>query len=151
MHQQTVPRDADLLIDTFRLKNLFRYLFLIFGCLHLIGGPNSLIQVYAWANMVVSYSQEASLPKAVTDTFSGEKPCSLCKRIAAVKASESKSEKENSPLASLTSKFFHDLFLSSIARLENPVSTPLSEIVFPAVADSISPLPSGPIVPPPRC
>jgi len=133
------------------LKFHFRYLFLFFGCLHLIGGPNSLVQVYAWANMIVSYSEETNLSQAVTDTFSGEKPCCLCKRIAAVKSSESQGENEKSPLAPLSAKYQQDLFPPTLPNLKDPVSSSLSQIVFPAVADSVSLLPSGPIAPPPRC
>lgn len=51
------------------------------GFLHLSGGPVALLQCVAWAGMLVSYSAEDGLVQGVTDTFSGERPCSLCERV----------------------------------------------------------------------
>lgn len=57
--------------------------------------------------MIVSYSQDSTLAEAVTDTFSGEKPCCLCKKIAEAKSSEP--EDEPTPLRA-SDKLFPDLF-----------------------------------------
>lgn len=129
------------------MKKSFRYLFLLFGCLHLVGGPHSLVQVYAWANMILDYSQETSLSQAVADTFSGEKPCCLCKKIAAAKEDEQKQE----PLAPLTAKPFQDLFPPSHAELKDPFPSPFPHPGFAHVSLSVSPPSSGPPSPPPRC
>ena len=135
----------------FPLKNSLRYLFLLLGCLHLIGGPYCLVQVYAWANMLVSYSQEGSLSQAVTDTFSGEKPCCLCKDIAAAKESDPGSGQEKAPLAQQSAKLFQDLFPPSHPALRDPFSTPFPHPGFAPVAQSASPPTCGPPSPPPRC
>jgi len=57
-----------------------------------IGLHWTVLQVVAWAGMIVSYSQEAPLGEAVVKTFDGEHPCNLCKQIAKGKQSEKKSE-----------------------------------------------------------
>jgi len=131
------------------LKFLFRYLFLVLGCLHLVGGPHSLIQLYAWGNMLVEYSRDSTLAQAAEDTFSGKKPCSLCNKIAAVKSAEP--EDNEGPLSPLTGKSFQDLFPSSVATLHGPFSTPFPEATFASPADLISPPRGGPPTPPPRC
>lgn len=51
------------------------------GCLHLLGGPVVIVQCVGWAGMLVRYSAEDGLVQGVTDTFSGERPCPMC-RIA---------------------------------------------------------------------
>ncbi|MEP2774996.1 MAG: hypothetical protein ABJQ29_13140 [Luteolibacter sp.] len=133
------------------MKSILRHLFLVFGCLHLVGGPHSLIQAYAWANMLVDYSSESSISQAVTDTFSGEKPCALCNKISAAKAAESDSEQEPAPLLSASSKLFQDLYPPTIPTLHDPFSTPFPEAIFASPADLISPPTNGPPTPPPRC
>jgi len=57
-----------------------------------IGLHWALLQSLAWAGMVVSYSQEATLKEALIKTFDGRHPCSLCKEIAKGKHSDKKSE-----------------------------------------------------------
>ena len=131
------------------LKSLLRHLFVLLGCLHLIGGPNAILQVYAWANMLVSYSQESTLSQAVTDTFSGEKPCCLCKKIAASKSAEK--ENKNAPFPPGSSKLFQDLFPPTVASLNDPFSAPFPLPTFLTEAALLSPPASGPPVPPPRC
>ena len=65
----------------------------------LLAGPLALLQMGAWAWMIASYSQEGSLQAAVQDTFSGERPCGLCKLI-----SEVESEHPGTPAQSSTSE-----------------------------------------------
>jgi hypothetical protein len=55
-----------------------------------IGLHWTVLQVVAWAGMIVSYSQDAPLGQAVVKTFDGEHPCTLCKQIAEGKRSEKK-------------------------------------------------------------
>lgn len=128
------------------MKKLPQYLFLFFGCLHLVGGPHSILQVYAWANMILDYSQETTISQAVTDTFSGEKPCSLCKKLEAVKDSEP----EREPIATTTAKLFQDLFPPSHASLKDPFSAPFPHPGFAPIALPASTPSSGPPSPPPR-
>jgi hypothetical protein len=47
----------------------------------LSGGPWSVLQVIAWARMVVVYSQQGSLTSALVKTFDGRHPCALCLQI----------------------------------------------------------------------
>jgi len=98
--------------------------------------------------MIASYSQESSLSKAVTDTFSGEKPCSLCKKIQAL---ESRGKKDSEPPATVTVKLYHDLFPPSSASLKDPFHSPFPCPAFAALADPVSMPASGPPAPPPRC
>ena len=130
---------------------LLRHLFLAFGCLHLVGGPYALVQAYAWANMLIDYSEATSLTQAVADTFSGEKPCCLCKKIAESKAAEPESGNGEKPHAPLAVKHFHELFAQTNERLGEPFSIPFPHPGFTPLAQSVSPPASGPPTPPPRC
>ena len=46
------------------------------------------LQVVAWTGMVISYSQDAPLVEAVSKTFDGRHPCSVCKQIAKARRAE---------------------------------------------------------------
>lgn len=59
----------------------WRHLVVALGCLHLVGGPVAVLQVVAWAGMLARYTAEDGLVQGVTDTFSGERPCSLCLKV----------------------------------------------------------------------
>jgi hypothetical protein len=75
-----------------RLLLLGRYFLL--GILFVsLNGHLALLQTLAWGNMLVSYSQQASLAEAAQKTFDGEHPCSLCKVV-----SESKKQEKKKPL-----------------------------------------------------
>jgi hypothetical protein len=80
--------------------------------------------------MLVSYSQESTLTQAVSDTFSGEKPCHLCDKIAEVKSKEPVEENQKAPLPPSASKLFNDLFPPTIATLVDPFSTPFPQPAF---------------------
>jgi hypothetical protein len=51
-----------------------------------------LLQSVAWVRMVLSYSQVSPLTEAVSKTFDGKHPCSICKGIAQSRQSEKKPE-----------------------------------------------------------
>ena len=56
------------------------------------GGHWAILQSVAWSQMLVNYSkQEGSFWAGAEKTFSGEAPCSMCKKIAAAKKQEEKS------------------------------------------------------------
>lgn len=38
-------------------------------------------QMLAWANMIMDFSGDRDLSRAVADTFSGEKPCAMCRQL----------------------------------------------------------------------
>ena len=42
-----------------------------------------LMQVVAWAGMLIDYSRDAGFSDAIEMTFDGEHPCSMCKAIQA--------------------------------------------------------------------
>lgn len=58
----------------------------------MIGLHWSFLQSVAWVGMVVSYSHESGIGKALEKTFDGKHPCCLCKAIAEGKKSEKKPE-----------------------------------------------------------
>ncbi len=120
------------------------------GCLHLVGGPYALPQAYAWANMLMSYSQETSMSQAVADTFSGEKPCCLCKTIAAEKKRDSERSGNTLPLPPGAEKYGKELYPTKVAMLSPPRASPYLFPDFAALAAAISLTPPGPTVPPPR-
>lgn len=49
-----------------------------------------LLQMFAWAGMVVSYSHDGPVTEAVAKTFDGQHPCKLCVQIAKSQRSEKK-------------------------------------------------------------
>lgn len=114
----------------------------------MVGGPYSVVQLYAWANMLVTYSQETSISEAVFDTFSGEKPCHLCEKISEAKSSDP--EKQDPLTVELSQKLFQDYFAPTSVDLDNPFSCPLPSIDFPALADANDRAANGPLAPPPR-
>jgi hypothetical protein len=102
------------------LKKLFQVLMVIFGCLHLTGGPHALVQSYAWISMIIQYSKDDGLAKGVKDTFSGERPCPLCKKIDAVKKDEAKQPLSKEVDLSALAKFRTECLAQEIIRLKPP-------------------------------
>lgn len=115
-----------------------------------MGGSYALIQLYAWGNMIVDYSQETGLSQAVTDTFSGEKPCSLCKKLEAVKKSEVPDQKQPVPLLPFPGKAVEPLFPPTVISLRDPSSVPFQHPGFAPVVISASLLRGSPPSPPPK-
>lgn len=54
------------------------------------------LQSIAWARMLATYSRSAPLREAVTQTFDGQHPCSLCLTIQAGRDREER-EQQNDP------------------------------------------------------
>jgi hypothetical protein len=50
------------------------------------------LQSLAWTTMIIDYSQRAPLRQAITQTFDGAHPCSLCHAVNTGKNSEKKSD-----------------------------------------------------------
>jgi hypothetical protein len=66
----------------------------------LMGGHWAVLQGVAWTQMVWSYSQETgSLAEGVTQTFSGERPCSLCKTVT-----EGREQEKKAPVSLMSEK-----------------------------------------------
>lgn len=90
------------------------------ACMQLAGGPTTLMQVYAWIGMIVTYSQQDGLTKGVKDTFSGERPCHLCKKIDNVKKDESKQPLSKDIDLSALAKLRTECLAQEIIRLKPP-------------------------------
>lgn len=45
------------------------------------GGHWTVLQTIAWTRMLIEYSRDATLVEAARETFSGERPCAMCKKI----------------------------------------------------------------------
>jgi hypothetical protein len=132
------------------LKKPFQYLLILLGCLHLAGGPYSIMQCYAWIGMLVSYSQQDGLMQAAKDTFSGEKPCDLCCKIAEGKKSEPEKKEPVTPLPGFSSgKIVQEMLPSKDMALAPPSGTDLPPVSFVAVALPGDSLRASPLVPPP--
>ena len=54
------------------------------------------LQSLAWTTMIIDYSKRAPLCQAITQTFDGAHPCSLCHAVNAGKNSEKKSDLQSS-------------------------------------------------------
>jgi hypothetical protein len=71
-------------------------IFLVFALILSVGGHWALLQVTAWASMLVSFTQQTSLVDAVSQTFDGEHPCELCK-LALRGAAEDRQRGDSAP------------------------------------------------------
>ncbi|MEM6910856.1 MAG: hypothetical protein AAF555_04665 [Verrucomicrobiota bacterium] len=106
-----------------RLGKAALLLYLPIGLALGLGAPG-LLQAVAWSGMLLRYSSEKGVVAGVTETFSGQRPCSLCAALA-----ESPPEKAPSsppsppePRVLLSPYNLHSLLLSprpSPAGLEN--------------------------------
>lgn len=69
-------------------------LLLVLALASSIGLHWAFFQSLAWAQMVISYSHDASLTEALVKTFDGKHPCKLCKNIAESKRSEKRADSD---------------------------------------------------------
>jgi hypothetical protein len=105
-----------------------------------IGAHWVVLQSVAWGTMVVQYSQCLPLSKAVAQTFDGDHPCNLCKRISAAQHSDNKS---GAPPVTLKP----DLICATRRIILLPRS---ADFLFARLEMSASPLAQSPPTPPPR-
>ena len=131
------------------LKKLFQFLFVIFGCLHLAGGPYSIVQTYAWLNMLVSYSQNGGILQATVDTFSGEKPCAICCKIDAARKSNKDQKERSLPAATFQAKLLQEMLPTQDTILQPPASCDVPSVTFPGLCLPRGLLTDAPPVPPP--
>jgi len=68
------------------------HVLLILALLTATGGHWAVLQTVAWTNMLANNLRNDSLAVALTKTFDGENPCSMCKHISAGKKAEKKAE-----------------------------------------------------------
>ena len=86
-----------------------------------IGGPLALLQGVAWVTMVHDFSKTGSLTQAVTKTFDGKHPCSMCKKIASARTCE-----EKAPVTVKVDKKAEVFVVSLGSELPKPVSYPFA-------------------------
>lgn len=133
------------------MKKALHGLIALLCCLQLAGGPLGLLQGYAWCTMLVDYSRESGWSQAVRDTFSGEKPCQLCRKIESTRQSApTEPAPAAPPHAEQLAKLLRDLLPVASARLGDPIASAIASTNFPS-PDHFRPLDgTAPPVPPPR-
>jgi len=98
------------------------------------------LQSLAWTTMIIDYSKRAPLRQAITQTFDGGHPCSLCHAVSTGKNSEKKSD-----LQSPTPKI--DMICAPRAIRVVP---PFRRFEYASTDFSLSRVGQPPLVPPPR-
>jgi hypothetical protein len=68
------------------------HILIILALLAATGGHWMVLQTVAWTNMLANNLRTESVATALTKTFDGKNPCTLCKRISAGKKTEKKTE-----------------------------------------------------------
>ena len=112
----------------------------------MLGGPGSVLQVVAWARMVVVYSQQGSLASAFVKTFDGLHPCSLCFEI---RQGQQEEQHKNHAAPRERSEKMTELFCDA-QRIALPLApTVIVEVPLPRL-DSYFRLLDSPPTPPPR-
>ena len=100
----------------------------------------SLLRTVAWVNMFVTFAQTDTVHEALTKTFDGKHPCSLCKFVKKAKQGEKKEQTIN-----VEAKL--NLMLSVEACRLNP---PTAYSLLPLLDDVTASRTDSPPVPPPR-
>ena len=104
-------------------------------------GPHWVVlQSVAWGTMVVGYSQHGSLSQAIAQTFDGDHPCNLCKRISTARNSEKKGD-------ALPASVKPDLIC---ATRRIPLQPPSTNFIFARWEINAIWLANSPPTPPPR-
>jgi hypothetical protein len=98
------------------------------------------LQSVAWTAMIVDYSKQTSLCRAIAQTFDGAHPCSLCRIVNKGKTAEKKSD-----LQLLTPKI--DMICTKRAITLSGLSVHFD---YPVSDFSLSRIGYSPPVPPPR-
>jgi hypothetical protein len=98
------------------------------------------LQSVAWTTMLIDYSKRAPLCQAITQTFDGARPCSLCHAVNSGMSSEKKSDVQ-SPAPKIDM-----ICVATSIRLLSPF-TPFE---YPVTNFSSSGRRPSPLVPPPR-
>jgi hypothetical protein len=109
------------------------------------------MQIYAWAGMLVSYSQDGGIVKAAKETFSGEKPCALCCKIAKAREVEHQGKEPLSPISgSQLAKQLQELIPAGEIRLTFSRPGDLPPVPFTGVFHPNGMATATPPTPPPR-
>ncbi len=116
----------------------------------MVCGPYAIVQVYAWSSMLVSYSKETGLLQGVKDTFSGEKPCHLCCKVAEAKKADSEKKPSDKPVTSHSQAKAPEFVAASHHFLAAPPATTVPKAIHacPVFPKGIGP--HAPPTPPPE-
>jgi hypothetical protein len=98
------------------------------------------LQSLAWTTMIIDYSKRAALRQAITQTFDGAHPCSLCHTVNKGKNSERKSDLQ-SPSPKID--------MICVPRA-NRISRPFVPFEYASTSYSSFEIGHSPPVPPPR-
>jgi hypothetical protein len=98
------------------------------------------LQSLAWTTMIIDYSKRVPLRQAITQTFDGAHPCSLCHAVNKGKNSEKKSDLQ-SPAPKI------DMICASRA---SSLVAPFIQFEYATGTFSVSDSGHSPPVPPPR-
>ncbi|WP_193214388.1 hypothetical protein [Luteolibacter marinus] len=128
------------------LKRFFQLLLVSLGCLHLAGGPYLLVQSIAWAGMLVRYTQQDGLLKGTIDTFSGDKPCALCCKIADSK----RHDRGETPALPAGATKLLELIPVTVVTVSPPRFTAAPAVTFAGLDPALDEGGQSPPVPPPR-
>jgi hypothetical protein len=72
------------------MRSRFAIFFVALALLQILGGHLAVLQVTAWAGMLVKYSAAEGVEVGISKTFDGKHPCDLCLSIAKTKQTEKK-------------------------------------------------------------
>ena len=100
--------------------------------------------------MLVSYSKTEGLLQGAKDTFSGEKPCELCCKIADARKGEPAEKEAPLPLPSF-GKLLQDFVVMDLPSLVPPRAVVYHLPAFPGTSPLERILAIAPALPPPRC
>jgi len=126
-------------------------LIIVLGCLHFVGGPLALVQVIAWSKMIATYSGEAGILVGIQDTFSGDRPCHLCCKIAEARDTQQETSKSSANyLSQCQWKYLNELTHQQKEELSAPPSSVLPETEFTQPLQVLERLRTRPLTPPPR-
>jgi hypothetical protein len=117
------------------------FLFCSLAFLPLLGGHWSVLQVGAWAGMVVTYSHRVGLIAGLSQTFDGGHPCPICKAIQKGK----KEEQKKAPM--LHTGLIKD-YLATWNHFH--IHRGWAEVEYPGLAEHLQGFAIEPAVPPPR-
>ena len=116
------------------------------------GGKKSLYVITISGNRINEADTKMilnGLLKGAKETFSGEKPCALCCKIADAKKSDSDGKSKELPL-SPTVKLLKEMLPSSPLALSPPRFTEVPEVMFTGMNEPVETSACAPPVPPPR-
>jgi hypothetical protein len=117
------------------------HILVVTALLAVVGGHWAFLQSIAWTTMLAQNLQTESLAAAVSKTFDGEHPCSLCDQITEGR----KAEKKSAPLDLKLKKFE-----MAIERSTQVFVQPSDFSLLPLLNASARSVADAPPIPPPR-